>query len=395
MISISKQQISDRWDTLPDELLDALVSEANSDFIWKVAGDEHVPEQKIKMVAMTASRVLMGFLHPEDVAEQLQESIGIDKKTASDIQTALIQRIFTPLRPQIDAAYAPLSKFEIGPQIIQENIPSAPIKASIPATPKPSTPATPAPKIISETFSAAPAVGTSPLASNKNTAAPAPAAKPQAKPDTDWSKQTPQAPVVRLGAITPGVPSPAAPSASLPPRTNAGPAPKTPPQKTMSEFERLDMTKKMGGAPATSAAPGTMPTPSVKPPEPGPVIIHESSPSTPQNTPSFQLNLIARDQLAATPKPSESVSKPAVLEFGGPSNGGSQSSRPPVQPSPFSTRPGMPPTPMPPADNGPRNRTEITANPPSGFAPAPKPPIPTPPTAPAQSKPIVKDFLGP
>ena len=132
MTIITKQQALLRWDTLPDTLREALYSEPNSDFIWSTCRGENIPEQKIYDVARVAGYVLLGFLHPGDVAQELIEAITIDSKTAKDIQDALNNRIFSSLRADIDKAYAPLSKSEVvsttaTPKIIQD-ISAIPLK---------------------------------------------------------------------------------------------------------------------------------------------------------------------------------------------------------------------------------------------------------------------------
>ncbi len=93
-------------------LRESLFSEPNSDFLWKACLDEHLPNEKIYIVSKIAGYVLLGFLHPEDVAQEIRESTGIDIKTAEAIQEALNKRIFSPLRADIDKVYSPLSKLE-------------------------------------------------------------------------------------------------------------------------------------------------------------------------------------------------------------------------------------------------------------------------------------------
>ena len=46
-------------------------SEANSDTVWKTAEGEHLPEEKIMTASKLVGYVLMGFIHPEDLAREL------------------------------------------------------------------------------------------------------------------------------------------------------------------------------------------------------------------------------------------------------------------------------------------------------------------------------------
>jgi len=46
MITLTKNQFGQRWDTLPDILREALVSETNSDFIWSTCEAQNIPMKK-------------------------------------------------------------------------------------------------------------------------------------------------------------------------------------------------------------------------------------------------------------------------------------------------------------------------------------------------------------
>lgn len=171
MTTISQDQVLDRWGTLPDVLREAIVSEANSDFIWGTCADEHIPEERTGEVARVAGYVLLGFIHPEDVARELKVRIGIDSQTAASIEDALNKRIFTPIRGDIDKIYSPLSKLEVsplvtGPKILQgvgvtqaiskpttmSDIGWSKMVAPIP-TPIPKSPTPPAPQSVSPALS--------------------------------------------------------------------------------------------------------------------------------------------------------------------------------------------------------------------------------------------------
>jgi len=118
MTLISKEQALQRWDSLPDNLRDALCSETNSDFIWKTCGDEHIPDEKIYSVARIAGYVLMGFVHPDDASKEIQDATGIDSRIADPIASAVNARIFTPLRQSIDDIYEPATKGWFEPKMI-------------------------------------------------------------------------------------------------------------------------------------------------------------------------------------------------------------------------------------------------------------------------------------
>src|ERR1700689_1387489 len=106
MITPTQDQIYDRWDILTPDLREALVSDSTSDFVRKSVESEHIPSDKVYIISGIVGDVLFGFLHPEDVANEIANALQIDPRITNSISTSVNQRIFTPLRAQIDAAYA-------------------------------------------------------------------------------------------------------------------------------------------------------------------------------------------------------------------------------------------------------------------------------------------------
>jgi hypothetical protein len=467
MVSISKKQIADRWDTLPDELLDALVSEENSDYVWELAAEQHISEEDTRTVAMIVSRVLMGFIRPEDVAQELRNSLTLDQRAAALMQDLLTQRIFAPLRQSINRVYVPIAGPTLGPKILTDidqprpiitatatpapilrqtfsaQAPTAPVATPMPALtvkpgaiisasasaaplssvttpmPKPmnaasardsaensTAPKTPAP-MFSATAGAGggSSIGSTSSVNNKNLAAATPAPKPKQTSDIGWStKQQTQTPVVRLGVITPSIPTPMQGSTSAPlvsPASSATTAQQLQSngQKTkiMSEFERLDLMSKPSVKTPISIP--QIPTPA--PTTPPPVMLHQDNPLQSiqsSSTSRFSVGVASHDQFTASTPVKTAAPRPAVIEFGKTNAAGA----PAAQPAPTnvvhysqytSGKPPLPPT----ASDGPRQRVEITtpATPRSDttnttFVPMPPAP-PKPPTPPTNPQPPQQD----
>lgn len=107
MLTVPKNEALKRWDTLPDNIRETLVSEHSVEILDRIAKDEHIPEEKIPLISQVAGYVLMGFLHPEEVAAELKERLGVDGRIAESISKSLDSRIFSPLKSQIEKLYAP------------------------------------------------------------------------------------------------------------------------------------------------------------------------------------------------------------------------------------------------------------------------------------------------
>jgi len=121
MISITKQQAFQRWDTLPDNIRGAMDSPKNSDFLWKACENEHLSREKTREVAKITGYVMMGFLHPGDMAQEIKEAADLAPQLAAIIANAVSERIFNPIRADLENIYEPPGKFEEGtPKIIEE-----------------------------------------------------------------------------------------------------------------------------------------------------------------------------------------------------------------------------------------------------------------------------------
>ncbi len=174
MIIPSAEQVYERWDTLTDRLREAISSEANENFIQSLFDAKDVYNENADAALGIIGYVYLGFLHPEDLAEELVAQVGIDQTAAKEIQDACNTKLFTPIRADIDLTYHPVIENkapqntttpailvqDVGapvpqkgwssarpPVMTQEKVPlSKPIPVPIPA--KPATPPAAAPVML-------------------------------------------------------------------------------------------------------------------------------------------------------------------------------------------------------------------------------------------------------
>ncbi|MGC9598894.1 MAG: hypothetical protein ABSE18_00735 [Minisyncoccia bacterium] len=293
MITITTQQARNRWDYLTEALRFALFSDVNADFIMKTCEQEHLPLEKGLDVLAISGYVLLGFLHPEDLAGELKDELNLDIKICTPIAAAINSRVFSPLRQDIDKVYEPLSKLAAGPKIIRDVGP-------VPMAAKPAAPIAPAPK-----------------------AEPVPTPKMS---DVGWSQAMPKQPAVKLGqAATPPPVVPRAPAAPAPLTPTTIPPTRGP----IGEFERLAVKRSEGivppaplsGTPKPSVppippAPSRPATPVAPPPGPAPLILHEDTSAKPQQrAPDFHFDLPSEKFTAQKGSASLPI-RPAVVEFG-------------------------------------------------------------------------------
>lgn len=294
MTTLTQDQVYERWDTLPLTLREALTSEVSSDYVWKVSESEHIPEEKIFGVGRAVSHVLYGFVHPEDLAEELRNDVGLGAPTATAIATSINQRIFAPIRSDLDKSYQPLGK---PPLKVMQDVGPAPVPNG--------------PQVISKIATGAATFGAVPLVTNQSRPAPAPiapAAAPKPPSQAGWSRSTSAEPVVKLNQTVSPLPKPAAPTAASAQTTRPG---ASLPMKGIGEFERMTIQKTP--IPVPGKAPVATPT---APTGPAPVIIHEDASFKAAPKPAdFHLSLPA-DQLAGGKSDTPARAQAVVLELG-------------------------------------------------------------------------------
>jgi hypothetical protein len=110
MIKISSQQYLQRWTTLPDNLREAIFSQQNTDILWRICEDQHIPEEKIYIIVTLAGDVIFGFLHPEDFAKEIRESLNLNPEIANSIAQEIDRKIFSPIKTDLEKVYSPVSE---------------------------------------------------------------------------------------------------------------------------------------------------------------------------------------------------------------------------------------------------------------------------------------------
>jgi len=142
MLNISKQQALQRWEVLPDSLREALFSDYNADTLWRICGEQHLPEERISKVAALLGDVILGFAHFDDLAKDISLEINISQELANSIVKEIDRKILLPIKADIERNYKPLAPEPLMPQRrpeaiseIKKPVPSAPQPASTPSKP--------------------------------------------------------------------------------------------------------------------------------------------------------------------------------------------------------------------------------------------------------------------
>lgn len=107
MATLTLKQTRMRFATLPPSLQSAIFSVQNSEIIGTIIEQNNVPDDKAEGIPEEIGLVLLGFIHPEELAERISEKTGLPPGTAKAISDSVAARIFKPLGDVLDQSYAP------------------------------------------------------------------------------------------------------------------------------------------------------------------------------------------------------------------------------------------------------------------------------------------------
>ncbi|OGD25054.1 hypothetical protein A2819_00890 [Candidatus Azambacteria bacterium RIFCSPHIGHO2_01_FULL_40_24] len=114
MLKNSQQQISERWDILPISLREALCSPEYGKIIWRIGIEHHLDDRKIGIIAGIAGYIVYGFLHSDDLAREIQESLNLNSQIANSISHEINRKIFAPIKIDLEKIYSPISAMPFG-----------------------------------------------------------------------------------------------------------------------------------------------------------------------------------------------------------------------------------------------------------------------------------------
>ena len=123
---ITEEVLKKRFDSLPKDLRDALTSERLIDVIRGICVKYHIEDQeKQEILEQIVSFSMLGFLHPYDIASEINDYLQTDPRLSASIVADLDAKIFSSLKASLDQNFSPL----LEPEQPQKTIP-VPAKSS-------------------------------------------------------------------------------------------------------------------------------------------------------------------------------------------------------------------------------------------------------------------------
>jgi hypothetical protein len=103
MEKLSKDELWAIYETLPNDLKDAIFSEDTADAIWNICKLYDV--EKVPETAKLVGKVLMGLLPPESFITALQDELELSSDTAKKVGMEIEHFIFNLVKDDLDLLY--------------------------------------------------------------------------------------------------------------------------------------------------------------------------------------------------------------------------------------------------------------------------------------------------
>ena len=107
MQEIPLEQITKRFQLLPESLQEAIFSESGTDAVLKNCMLRDIPIGKIPFIGQLTNRVLLGYLRPEVFAFEIQKETGVDALKATQVAHDIDAEIFSLVRLELKKLYPP------------------------------------------------------------------------------------------------------------------------------------------------------------------------------------------------------------------------------------------------------------------------------------------------
>ncbi|MBI4992421.1 MAG: hypothetical protein HZB99_04355 [Candidatus Harrisonbacteria bacterium] len=142
--SKATEDIKNRFESLPEVIRKELTSSKTSELIEILGHNYGLGEEKVSAVAQIVGEVLLGYLLPEEMAQELNAFFDIRLDIADKITNELNQKVFSAIKNELGKIYNPIELPEEAPEIPLIRRTVIPV-TKIPQPPLPPKPAPPAP----------------------------------------------------------------------------------------------------------------------------------------------------------------------------------------------------------------------------------------------------------
>ncbi len=111
MKKIPQEQIDRRYDTLSDNLKEALFSEESANLLWNLGDTFHLTDDQKYDLASIGGYIILGFISAADLEREIA-ALGVKNEIAESLAKEINRKIFSPIQNELNEVYSPVSDKE-------------------------------------------------------------------------------------------------------------------------------------------------------------------------------------------------------------------------------------------------------------------------------------------
>lgn len=126
----TEEQIAERYDALPEKLRVFINDNQYRDLVEAIAEKNHLDDKKTAALGKIVGLVVVGLVHPEDIAEEVAEQTGIDKRVGELLAKEVKQKVLSAISADLKELYGFSLSGEVNqPETNQPDQPQQPQEA--------------------------------------------------------------------------------------------------------------------------------------------------------------------------------------------------------------------------------------------------------------------------
>jgi len=105
MIRFSQEEKKKRYNALPTHLREFMFSEEKFVVLSEIAEANHIDDAKLDIISSIIGYVVLGLIHPEDLAKEIEKEVGVDHRIAGSVTEGINRNILRSVLLDIHVLY--------------------------------------------------------------------------------------------------------------------------------------------------------------------------------------------------------------------------------------------------------------------------------------------------
>ncbi|MFY9462457.1 MAG: hypothetical protein WAP51_04630, partial [Candidatus Sungiibacteriota bacterium] len=101
IVEITEETILKRYESLPDDLKEALMGVSTADAIYEIGRKANLNIEKMGALAEEVGLIILGFVPSANFISDLKTALGVNEEKATEIASEINERVFLSIRESL------------------------------------------------------------------------------------------------------------------------------------------------------------------------------------------------------------------------------------------------------------------------------------------------------